>query len=130
MTPRIGLLTLALTVVVLVACGRVRAPAPPPGAPSLSEVVTVSGVPITVAARAARSLYDLSFITRRFGSDSTWGYQANDSIHARLRYVQPSSDSTRVLVELWSRCRPAPGCLRPHLLALSARLSAEEAPPQ
>ena len=129
MTPPLRLLALALSVI-LIACGRVRAPAPPANAPALSEVITVSGVPIAVAARSARILYELSFITRRFGSDSTWGYQANDSIHARLRYVQPSADSTRVLVELWSPCRPTPGCLRSHLMELSSRLSAEEAPPQ
>lgn len=130
MSPRTRALSLALTFTIVAACGRVISPAPPSSTPALSEILTVAGVPVTVAARAARVLYELSFITKRFGSDSTWGFQSNDSIHARLRYVQPTVDSTRVLVELWSTCRPAPGCLRRHLAALSARIRAEDAPPQ
>jgi hypothetical protein len=66
--------------------------------------VDLGGAPISVAARAARVLADLSYTTKRFGSDSTWGFRATDSVHARLRYASAGRDSTRVLLELWGRC--------------------------
>jgi hypothetical protein len=81
-----------------------------------------------IAARAARALYDISFVTKRFSSDSTWGWQPTDRIAARLRYTRPSRDSTRVLIELWGPCA-GPGCLEPYFVALIGRIQAEEGPP-
>ena len=101
-TPRARCLLVAL--LALAACGRIIAPAPPGATPDASDTATFSGVPISVAARAARVLTDLSYTTKRFGSDSTWGFRATDSVHARLRYVRTGGDSTRVLLELWGRC--------------------------
>jgi hypothetical protein len=114
------------------ACGRIIAPAPPESMPLLSFETRVAGAPVTIAARGARALYDFSFVTRRFGSDSTWGYRASDSTHARLRYTMPSRDSTRVLIEMWGgRCESGDRqCLRGDLGALVQRLAAEDAPPQ
>ena len=113
----------------VVACARVVAPAPPGAAPDFSRDTIVAGHPAVVAAKAARALYDISFSTRRFGSDSTWGWLPSERIAARLRYTMPSRDSTRVLVELWGRCGGA-GCLDPVFRTLIARIEAEEAPPQ
>ena len=88
----------------LAACGRIIAPAPPSATADASDVAMFSGAPIAIAARAARVLTDLSYTTKRFGSDSTWGFRATDSVHARLRYAPAGGDSTRVLLELWGRC--------------------------
>ena len=110
------------------ACGRVVAPPPPSGAPGLSQDVVVAGNPTVVAARGARALYDISFVTKRFSSDSTWGWQPSDRIAARLRYTRPTRDSTRVLVELWGACGER--CLAPFFGAIIGRIQAEEAPPQ
>ena len=103
------------------------APPPPAGQPTFSQDFLIAGSPITIAAKAARTLADLAYTTRRFGRDSTWGYRAADSIHVRLRYVAPSSDSTRVLAEYWGPCDRA--CLRGELALLTAGLTAEEPPP-
>ena len=88
----------------------------------------LAGQPTVIAAKAARALYDISFSTKRFSSDSTWGWQASDHIAARLRYTRPSRDSTRVLVELWGNC--GRGCLDQFFGAIIGRIQAEEAPPQ
>ena len=111
-----------------VACGRVLAPAPPAGEPALSHDLMVAGAPIAIAAKAARTLGDLSYSTRRFGRDSTWGYRAADSIHVRIRYVAPSRDSTRVLLEYWGGCDR--DCLQQELARFATGLTAEEAPPE
>ena len=118
-----------VSIVAVAACGRVIAPPPPSGAPGLSQEAVVAGQPTVIAAKAARALYDISFTTKRFSSDSTWGWQPTDQIAARLRYARPSRDSTRVLVELWGPCNE-PRCLQHFFQALVARLEAEEAPPQ
>jgi hypothetical protein len=116
---------------IVAACGRVVAPAPPPSAPDLFEQVTVAGVPTSVAAKAARSLGNLQYITKRFGTDSTWGWRSVDSIHVRLRYQRPSGDSTRVVAEYWGRCEErGPSCLRGEFILLASGIAAEEAPPQ
>ena len=125
------LVALALAAAVA-ACGRIIAPPPPTSPPALSETFMVAGHPATVAARAARTMQEYNYATRRFGSDSTWGWRAADSIAARLRYVRPSSDSTRVLVELWGHCAKgeANGCLAGHLKLLHAAMETDDAPPQ
>jgi len=90
----------------------------------------VPGVPITIASRAARALQDYGFVTKRFSSDSTWGWRGNDQIAARLRYTMPSRDSTRVLFELWGPCPDPRTCMRGDMAVIFAHLTAEEAPPQ
>jgi hypothetical protein len=119
------LLTLALA-----ACGHVVATAPPSGAPALSVVRTVPGVPMVVAARSARSLQESGFATRRFGSDSAWATKSSESAAARLRYVKPSNDSTRVLLELWLPCAGQRGCGQPEAATFFARLTEEEGTPE
>lgn len=115
----------------IAACGRVVAPAPPPAQPDLFEQFTVSGVPVSIAAKTARTLGNLQYITRRFGSDSTWGYRAVDSIHLRVRYQRPSSDSTRLVAEYWGRCEDGTNsCLRGEFALLAAGVSSEEPVPQ
>ena len=93
-------------------------------------MVVVPGVPIVVAARAARTLEGGNFVTRRFSSDSTWGFRKNGSVSARLRYTAPSSDSTRVLLELWGACEDRHGCLRGDLAEILRGLTTEDGPPQ
>jgi hypothetical protein len=123
--------TLVAAIAVATSCGRVIAPPPPSGAPHASESAMVAGPPISVAARAARVLTDFTFTTRRFGSDSTWGYQAADSIHARLRYVRPQQDSTRVILELWGHCgKNPPPCGSLYAQSILQAIAATEAPPQ
>jgi len=122
--------TVAVVFAVAAGCTRVIAPPPPTGAPEATESAMVAGPPISVAARAARVLADFTFTTRRFGSDSTWGYQASDKIHARLRYVRPMQDSTRVILELWGHCGQAPRCENQYGRAILAAIGAAEAPPQ
>lgn len=113
------------------ACASVRAPAPPAMEPALMEEVTVLGAPVTMAAKSARTLALLQYTTRRFGSDSTWGYRSVDSIHVRLRYLRPSSDSTRIVAEYWGRCETGtPSCLRGEFLLLAQGVTAEEGVPQ
>ena len=112
------------------ACGRVIAPPPPSSPPVAAEETVVPGVPITIAVRAARALQDYGFVTKRFSSDSTWGWRRTDQIAARFRYTTSSGDSTRVFLELWGPCSDAHTCMRGDIHALFARLTLEEAPPQ
>jgi hypothetical protein len=93
-------------------------------------VRTVPGVPVVVAARGARALQESGFATRRFGSDSAWAAKSSESAAARLRYVKPSNDSTRVLLELWLPCAGQRGCGLPEAATLFARLTAEEETPE
>ena len=112
----------------MLACGRVLAPPPPASEPAFTQDFLIAGTPITIAAKAARTLGELSYSTRRFGRDSTWGYRAADSIHVRIRYAAPSRNSTRVLVEYWGRCER--DCLRQELALFATGLTAEEPPPE
>jgi hypothetical protein len=114
---------------ILAACGRVISPPPPSSPPAASQEATVPGAPITIAGRAARVLQDYGFVTKRFSSDSTWGWRGNDRIAARLRYTLPSRDSTRVLLELWGACADSRTCMRGDIATIFARLTAEDAPP-
>jgi hypothetical protein len=124
-------LVLALAAGVVMACGAVVASAPPPSEPNLFEEFTIAGAPITIAAKSARTLANLQYVTRRFGDDSTWGYRAVDSFHVRLRYVRPSPDSTRVVAEYWGRCEQGGvSCLRGEFVLLANGVGSEEAPPQ
>ena len=111
------------------ACGRVVAPPPPSSAPDVSEVGQVAGDRMVVAARAARALADLTFNTRRFGSDSTWGYRGADKLAARFRYGRGIADSTRVLIELWGACSEDHRCNRADARAILERIRVEEGPP-
>ena len=122
------LVVVLVVALVACACGRVLAPAPPASEPALSQDLLVAGTPIAIAAKAARALGELSYSTRRFGRDSTWGYRAADSIHVLIRYAAPSRDSTRVVVDYWGRCERA--CLRQELALFAAGLAAEEPPPE
>ena len=116
---------------VAVACGRVVAPSPPPSEPDLFETVTLPGVSIALAAKSARTLQDLQYITRRFGSDSTWGFRSVDSFHVRVRYLRSSPDSTRLVGEYWGRCEDGGnGCLRGEFFLLVQGVAAEEVAPQ
>jgi hypothetical protein len=120
-----------LAVCAAAACGRIVATSPPASEPDLFEQVTVAGVPVATAAKAARTLANLQYTTRRFGADSTWGWRSVDSIHVRLRYQRPSADSTRVVAEYWGKCeQPGASCLRGEFLLLATGISSEEAPPQ
>ncbi len=115
----------------LAGCGQVIANAPPQTAARLGAEVTVANSPIIVAGRGARALYNYQFTTRRFGRDSTWGYRASDSTHARFRYRPAAGDSTRVLLELWGgRCDASDrACLRTDFAALMTALVTEDPPP-
>lgn len=123
-----GLALFAAASLFIAACGRVQAPSPPASEPGFQQEVVVAGAPITVAAKAARTLARFAYNTRRFGSDSTWAYRAVDRINVRLRYVMPSRDSTRILAEYWGVCERR-GCLQAELAGLVAGITAEEAPP-
>ncbi|MBC7790004.1 MAG: hypothetical protein H7Z74_08655 [Anaerolineae bacterium] len=115
----------------LATCARVQAPSPPSSEPALSEELTVIGVRLTVAAKAARTLALYAYTTKRFGSDSTWGYRAVDAMSVRLRYTMPVRDSTRVVVEYWGRCeRGGVACMRGELAALAGGITQEEVAPQ
>jgi hypothetical protein len=115
----------------IVSCGRIISPPPPSNPPQVNHVVTVVGAPVVVAARAARTLQDYGYVTKRFGGDSTWGFRGADSIAARLRYVRAATDSSRVLIELWGRCpSDQEGCLHGHVAVLVTGMTAQEAPPQ
>ena len=129
--PRRALLVIAalLGSVAAVACGQVVAGAPPSTSPAASEVVVVAGSPVVVAARAARTLRDHSFSTKRFGADSTWALRAVDTTAVRLRYTRPSDDSTRVLVELWGRCARQRACASGAIASLVEGMSTADAPP-
>ena len=120
-----------LALFVALACGRVVAPSPPPSEPDLFETVTLPGVSIALAAKSARTLQDLQYITRRFGSDSTWGFRSVDSFHVRVRYLRASPDSTRLVGEYWGRCEDGGNsCLRGEFFLLVQGVAAEEAVPQ
>jgi hypothetical protein len=114
----------------LAGCGTIISPPPPLAPPAFSQEAMLPGTPVVVAARGARTLQRLSFITRRFGSDSTWGHKSVDSTHVRMRYAQPRSDSTRVFVEYWGRCREGgTACLRALHEVLVLAMGSEEPPP-
>lgn len=121
----------AAAIALIAACGQVIAGAPPRTEPRLGREFTVPNSPIVVAGKGARALYDYQFITKRFGQDSTWGYRASDSTHARFRYRPAAGDSTRVLLELWGgRCvANDAGCLRADFVALLTALITAEPPP-
>lgn len=125
---RISRVLVVATVLAAAACGRVISPPPPVAPPDVTHEVVVVGAPVSIAARGARTLYQFGYNTKRFGRDSTWGFRAVDSVNVRLRYTRPSDDSTRVLIEMWGRCRQR-GCLRNDLLSLVGALEAEEGPP-
>jgi hypothetical protein len=114
----------------LAACAAAVAPAPPSAAPSLNVETMIEGKRVSVGARGARALQEFGFTTRRFGSDSTWGYRSQSRTSARLRYAQSSSDSTRVLIELWLPCGTGFGCGRSDAMRLVARLQQPEASPE
>lgn len=115
---------------VALACARVLAPPPPDGQATAAQVAVVPGTPIVIAARAARMLEASNFVARRFSSDSTWGFRKSDGLSARLRYTTPSSDSTRVLLELWGECENRRTCLRGDLAGMLRALATEDGPPQ
>lgn len=120
-----------LALCLALACGRVVAPSPPPSEPDLFETVTLPGVAIALAAKSARTLQDLQYITRRFGSDSTWGFRSVDSFHVRVRYLRASPDSTRLVGEYWGRCEEGGNsCLRGEFFLLVQGVAAEEVAPQ
>lgn len=122
-------LTLA-TIAAALGCARALASPPPAGQPAATQMVVVAGVPIVVAARAARTLESTNFATRRFSADSTWGFRKNDALSARLRYTSPSKDSTRVLLELWGSCENRGACLRRDIAEILKGLMTEDGPPQ
>jgi hypothetical protein len=121
---------LACIALLSLACGHVVATAPPSSAPTFSAVHVVPGVPVVVAARAVRALQDGGFTTHRFGSDSTWATKSSEKAAARLRYVHPSSDSTRVLLELWLPCAGERTCGHAEAATLFSRLREEEGTPE
>ena len=125
---RISRVLVVATVMAAAACGRIISPPPPVNPPNLAHEAVVAGTPVVIAARAARVLSGFAYNTKRFGRDSTWGYRAVDSVHVRMRYTRPSNDSTRVLIEMWGRCRER-GCLRNDALSIVGALEADEAPP-
>jgi hypothetical protein len=111
------------------ACGHVVATAPPASVPTFSAVHTVPGVPVVVAARAVRALQVSGFTTRRFGSDSAWAAKTSEKAAARVRYVRPSNDSTRVLLELWLPCAGERTCGRAEAVTFFGSLREEEGTP-
>lgn len=128
---RPAVLSASIALIAAAACGRVIAPAPPAGAPDTTREGRVHGDPRVIAPRAARRLQDLGFTTRRFGTDSLWGWRAQEQIAARLRYAMGSGDSTRVLVELWGPCAGnRRGCLGPEAAAILGSLAEGDAAPQ
>lgn len=114
------------------ACRGIIAPPPPTGAPDTLVEARVPGDRRVVAPRAARRLSDAGFTTKRFGSDSLWGWRGQEKIAARLRYANGSGDTARVLLELWGPCpagvrRP---CLQREAAAILASLNTEDPVPQ
>jgi hypothetical protein len=113
-------------------CGGVVAPPPPATAPALTMDSILAGHPAVVAGLAARTLYTLEYTTRRFGGDSTWGYQPNGKFNVRLRYIASSADSTRMVADYWGVCEGRPesvSCLRGEFNLLVATMTEPEAPP-
>ena len=129
--PFTRLLAAVVGTAAVLGCGQIIAGAPPRTEPLLAREVTVPNSPIVVAGRGARALYGYQFITKRFGPDSTWGWRASDSTHARLRYRRTTGDSTRVSLELWGgRCAPDDhGCLQADFVALLTALVTADPPP-
>ena len=122
---------LVFALVLAAACASAIGKAPPNEEPVFTRIVVVPGAPIVTAAKAARTLQDNGYATRRFRSDSTWASRASDNMNARLRYTSPSADSTRILVEMWGKCeRGGRNCFVGELVRLVAALTTEEAPPQ
>ena len=115
--------------VVLAGCARAAAPAPPSGAPAFSAVQTVSGVPVVIAARATRALQVAGFATRRFSADSTWAVRSSEDAAARLRFVRPANDSTRVLFEIWLPCAGQARCGHAEAKTFFLRIGEEEGLP-
>ncbi len=110
--------------VAFAACARVIAPPPPQSSPTVERDTVVAGHPLMLAGRAARALQDNQYLTRRFGRDSTWGYQSTEKIAIRFRFAQVG-DSTRVRAQAWGRC-DASACVRGDLELLIALLAADE----
>jgi hypothetical protein len=124
-------LALGAALVAALACGRVVAPAPPSAASDTTLEGRAAGDPRLIAPRAARRLQDMGFTTRRFATDSLWGWRAQEQIAARLRYATAAGDSTRVLVELWGPCpENRRGCLRREAMAIIGSLQEGETAPQ
>ena len=119
----------AALVAAALACGRVVAPPPPSAQPDVSEVASFAGDRLVIAAKAARTLSEFTFNTRRFSSDSTWGYRPADQVAVRLRYGRGIADSTRVLLEMWGECADKSRCNRRDAMALFAAIGQEEGPP-
>ena len=119
---------LLLLAIVVAACGHVVAQAPPATPPVDSDITTIAGAPVVIAARGARVIADYGFTTRRFSADSLWAWRGVDKIAARMRYGR-AGDSTRVFMELWGPCGRR-GCMRGDMKAIFARMGQEDAPPQ
>lgn len=125
----VALLPLPALAVALAACPRAVAPPPPSSPPAFSALHTVPGVPVVIAARAARALQVSGFATRRFGSDSSWAVRSSERAAARLRFVRPSNDSTRVLFEIWLPCVGQARCGEAEAVTFFQRLREEEGLP-
>lgn len=131
MSPRSAVLRAGAVACIVAGCvSRIIAPPPPAAEPGERTVVSIGGAPITVGAHAARVLQGENYITRRFRSDSVWGFRASDSLSARLLIRIGTSDTTRVTLELWGRCpSDIPRCLRGESRALTALLAMPDADP-
>jgi hypothetical protein len=126
-----AIVAVAVAALVVAACGRVIAPAPPTGAPDTTTEGRIHGIKSVIAPRAARRMQDMGFTTRRFSTDSMWGWRAPEQISARMRFANGSGDSTRVLVELWGPCPDnRRGCLRREAAVILANLEGGETAPQ
>jgi hypothetical protein len=115
----------------LVACVKgAVAPPPPATAPGFARDVEIEGHPATIAARTARALQRFAYTTRRFSSDSTWGYRATDQISVRVRYVTAPFDSTHASIEVWGKCHETGiRCLQNELVTIATAMAADEGPP-
>jgi hypothetical protein len=115
----------------LAACGRVIAPAPPAGTPDTATEGRIEGIRSVIAPRAARRMQDMGFTTRRFSTDSMWGWRAQEQIAARMRFANAAGDSTRVFLELWGPCpENRRGCLRREAQVILGSLIGGESAPQ
>ena len=129
-TRRLALVLALVGAVAPAACGRVLAPPPPTGAPDTMTEGRIEGIRSVVAPRAARRMQDRGFTTRRFATDSMWGWRAQEQISARMRFANAIGDSTRVFVELWGPCPDKRrGCLRREAQAILGSLVGGEAAP-
>jgi hypothetical protein len=118
-----------VTLAAVAACAKVIAPAPPSSMAAVNQEARVVGPRITVAARAARALNTFGFTTKRFGSDSTWGWRGGDRVAARFRYANTGRDSTRVSLELWGNCEAKRPCRAIDADAILSRLDVQDSPP-